>query len=558
MKKKTLQTIRKHSLIERGMHIVIGLSGGPDSVCLFDLLRTLKEELDLTLYAVHVNHKLRPVAAEEDQKYVEALCEEHGISCFSFVVDCMAMADEQNLTSEEAGRKARYEAFGNVAMRIHQSGVPKEKIAIALAHNANDQCETILFRIMRGTGTDGLAGIPYKRFDENGFAIVRPILDLKREEIENYCRERELNPRIDHTNNENIYARNKIRNLLIPYLEENFNENIMETVNRLGQIAAGDRDYLSEEAKKSYRLSLIGDSNTTAFDNPHSNPFDNPHSNPFDNSHSNPFDNPHSNPCGNPCANPCDKPCDEASYKHNDKSGHKQVLDTKVLLGLHSAIRFRVYTIALEKLGMEQNITFAQGELIDKVLVSKRPSAMCDLSDGFVVLKEYDRLVFRQKLTSFDGSNCQDSAGFDEGPNGEYQILTMTRAEFDEFRQAQGKSAEFDEFRQAFMDPQEKPIVYGAFQGVDAKDLCIRTRKPGDVINTGNGTKKIQDFFVDQKVPKHCRDNIRLLARGSRILWVLPSEDFLTESMRQKGRFSADFRLQDTDNDVVLVLKNCD
>lgn len=538
MKKKTLQTIRKHSLIERGMHIVIGLSGGPDSVCLFDLLRTLKEEMDLTLYAVHVNHKLRPVAAEEDQRYAEALCEEHGISCFSFVVDCMAMAEEQNLTSEEAGRKARYEAFGNVAMRIHQNGVPKEKIAIALAHNANDQCETILFRIMRGTGTDGLAGIPYKRFDENGFAIVRPILDLKREEIENYCRERELNPRIDHTNNENIYARNKIRNLLIPYLEENFNENIMETVNRLGQIAAGDRDYLSEEAKKSYRLSLIGDSNTTAFDTL--------------------CDNPCANPCANLCANPYDNPCANPRGKLGDKNSHKQVLDTKVLLGLHSAIRFRVYTIALEKLGMEQNITFAQGELIDKVLVSKSPSAMCDLSDGFVVLKEYDRLVFRQKLTSFDGSNCQDSAGFDEGPNGEYQILTMTRAEFDEFRQAQGKSAEFDEFRQAFMDPQEKPIVYGAFQGVDAKDLCIRTRKPGDVINTGNGTKKIQDFFVDQKVPKHCRDNIRLLAKGSRILWVLPSEVFLTENMRQKGRFSADFRLQDTDNDVVLVLKNCD
>ena len=184
MKKKTLQTIRKHNLIKKGMHIVIGLSGGPDSVCLFDVLNSLKDEWDLTLYAVHINHKLREGAAEEDQHYVEELCAKLNIPCEVFIRDCNVIAAQEGMTSEEAGRKVRYEAFSQVALQIHQNGIPKNKVAIALAHNANDQCETILFRLMRGTGTDGLSGIPYERFEENGFAVIRPILDIGREEIE--------------------------------------------------------------------------------------------------------------------------------------------------------------------------------------------------------------------------------------------------------------------------------------------------------------------------------------------------------------------------------------
>lgn len=488
MKKKTLQTIRRHNLIEKGMHIVIGLSGGPDSVCLFDVLREVADEQELKLYAVHVNHKLRPGAAEDDQRYVEELCQKHNIPCYVFTEDCNVLAAKEGLTSEEAGRKARYDSFGQVALKLYEQSIPKEKIAIALAHNANDQCETILFRIMRGTGTDGLAGIPYKRLDENGFAIIRPILDLKREEIEEYCETRKLHPRIDHTNNENIYARNKIRNMLIPYLEDNFNENIIETVNRLGKIAAQDREYIKVAAQEAYDKAVVG-----------------------------------------------------------DISDSKQVLDVNVLQSLHNAIRFRVYTIALEKLGMEQNVTFAQGENIDKVLASNSPSAMCDLTDGYVALREYHRMVFKQNPTKFDTQikgNTSDTQIKDETQdeikitqtNDGYRLLTMKPVEFEEYKE-------------------KTKTIYGAFQGVDPKELCIRTRKAGDFIKTGNGTKKIQDFFVDQKVPKHCRDQIKLLAKGSSILWVLPSEDFLAENMKKKGRFSTDYKVLNNTDEVVIVLE---
>lgn len=466
MKKKTLQTIKKHNLIEKGMHIVIGLSGGPDSVCLFDVLKELSKEMDLKLYAVHVNHKLRPGAAEEDQAFVEKLCNVQNVPCYIFEEDCNAFAKKEGMTSEEAGREIRYRAFANVASKIEEMGIHKQNIAIALAHNANDQSETILFRLMRGTGTDGLAGIPYKRFDENGYQIIRPILDVKREEIEKYCEERKLSPRIDHTNDENLYARNRIRNLLIPFMEENFNENIIDTVNRLGKIAAADRDYMHREALVAYEKALLD----------------------------------------------------------QEKSSCKVIMDCSSLLELHSAIRFRVYTLALEKIGLGQNVTYAQGELIDKILTSKSPSAIGDITDKIKVYRAYDSLVFSKEEKTLQSN---------------WEIKTLNVTEFEEYK------------KQAYHGNK----VYGAFSGVEAKDLCVRTRKAGDRINTGNGTKKIQDFFVDQKVPKIYREDLLLLAKGSEILWILPSEHFKSETMAQKGRFSADYRASRDEQEAVIVLE---
>ena len=422
--------------------------------------------MDLKLYAVHVNHKLRPGAAEEDQAFVETLCKAQGVPCYSFEEDCNAFAQKEGMTSEEAGREIRYRAFANVASKIEEMGIHKQKIAIALAHNANDQSETILFRLMRGTGTDGLAGIPYKRFDENGYQIIRPILDVKREEIEKYCEERELSPRIDHTNDENLYARNRIRNLLIPFMEENFNENIIDTVNRLGKIAAADRDYMHREALVAYEKALLD----------------------------------------------------------QEESSCKVIMDCGSLLELHSAIRFRVYTLALEKIGLGQNVTYAQGELIDKILTSKSPSAIGDITDKIKVYRAYDSLVFSKEEKTLQSN---------------WEIKTLNVTEFEEYK------------KQAYHENK----VYGAFSGVEEKDLCVRTRKAGDRINTGNGTKKIQDFFVDQKVPKIHRENILLLAKGSEILWILPNEHFKSETMAQKGRFSADYRVSRDEQDTVIVLE---
>ncbi len=245
-------TVRRHALIKKGDHVVIGLSGGPDSVCLFHLLLSIRESKQLTIHPVHINHGFRPGAADEDQAYVEALTLSHGISCRSFVYDCNEIASADKISSEEAGRRVRYQSFALVADEIAEGGVPKDRIKIAVAHHLNDQVETVLFRLLRGTGTDGLAGMEYSRDNGLGVAIVRPLLDVKREEIEAYCQAHELAPRTDLTNNQPLYTRNKIRLELIPYIKEHYNSNFEEAILRLCKIAGDDRSYLGNIAELAF------------------------------------------------------------------------------------------------------------------------------------------------------------------------------------------------------------------------------------------------------------------------------------------------------------------
>ena len=268
--KQIRETICKHNLIEKGDHIVIGLSGGPDSVCLFHVLLKLREDMDLTIHPVHVNHLFRPGAAEADQEYVEKLCERFGHTARVFTVDCNALAEQQGMTSEEAGRKARYDAFWQVALEVaaeaadakaEGSGCTLPDVKIAVGHNADDQAETVLFRILRGTGMDGLAGMAYMREEKRSadagepggiFRIIRPLLDVRRDEVEDYCSALGLQPVTDHTNNEELYTRNKIRLDLIPYIEEKYNANFREGLIRMAKIAAADKEYFWEETAQAY------------------------------------------------------------------------------------------------------------------------------------------------------------------------------------------------------------------------------------------------------------------------------------------------------------------
>ena len=227
---------------DKGDGIVVGLSGGPDSVCLLNLLNSVKEELDLKLAAAHINHMIRGEDADGDEKYAEELCNKLGIKFFSLRKDVEGYGREEGLSSETAGRKVRYDFFNEVANKLGYS-------KIATAHNANDQAETILLRIMRGTGLDGLGGIPVKR--ENRY--IRPILFMKREEIEAYCEENKLSPRIDCTNLEKLYSRNKVRLDILPYMKENFNKDVIEAINRMALLLQDDNNFIVEEVNKVYK-----------------------------------------------------------------------------------------------------------------------------------------------------------------------------------------------------------------------------------------------------------------------------------------------------------------
>ena len=233
-------------------------------MCLFHVLQRLAGRMELRIYPVHVNHRLRPEDAERDQAYAEKIAAEAGWPCRSFVADCPRMAEELGMTSEEAGRKARYDAFVQVAEELRDRagdgspdcpGAGDGRVIIAVAQNANDQAETILHRILRGTGTDGLAGIAYQRY-ERGIPVIRPLLDVPRKEIEEYCREQNLHPVMDHTNEQPIYTRNRIRLQILPQLET-VNGGIVESLNRLGRVAAADKAFLWEEADRRFAGLLL-------------------------------------------------------------------------------------------------------------------------------------------------------------------------------------------------------------------------------------------------------------------------------------------------------------
>jgi tRNA(Ile)-lysidine synthase len=242
------------------------------------------------------------------------------------------MAEELGMTSEEAGRKARYDAFREVGSHIMKEySLSKDQVKILVAQNANDQAETILFRILRGTGPDGLSGIAYLREDESGFRVARPILDIKRAEIERYCEEKGLEPRRDHTNEEALYSRNKIRLKLIPFLEKEFNPSVIDTLNRLGRLAEDDKGYIYQNALKAYK--------------------------------------------------------DIRTEEHG--------LDIKGLMELERPLRRRVLLLALSDMGLRENVTEKHLKAIESVAVSRNHKlAYTELPGGFRAARNKKELIF--------------------------------------------------------------------------------------------------------------------------------------------------------------------
>lgn len=248
MKQKVIETIKKYNLIEKGDKIVIGVSGGPDSITLLNILKELKEnnELDIKfdIYVAHINHLIRKEATS-DEEYVKKYCQNNNIECFIKRVKVEEIAKQEKIGTEEAGRNIRYEFFNEILKKTNSN-------KIAIAHNKNDNAETILMNLLRGSGSKGLKGIEAKRNN-----IIRPLIECNRLEIEEYCEKNNLKPRIDKTNKENIYTRNKIRNLLIPYIEKEFNPNIIETLDRLSKVIKEENDYLEKTVKETYKEILV-------------------------------------------------------------------------------------------------------------------------------------------------------------------------------------------------------------------------------------------------------------------------------------------------------------
>ena len=209
---------------------------------MLDILCKIKKEneINFDIVVAHINHMIREEAIE-DEKYVEEYCKKNQIKFYVQRIDAKKYANNNKIGLEEAGRKLRYDFFDEV-MNLCKAN------KIAIAHNKNDKAETIIMNIFRGSGISGLKGIE----PERSHKYIRPLIECERQEIEQYAKENELNPRIDKTNFENDYTRNKIRNIVIPYVQREFNPNFIETINRLSEVAIETEDYLKNETIKKF------------------------------------------------------------------------------------------------------------------------------------------------------------------------------------------------------------------------------------------------------------------------------------------------------------------
>ena len=238
MIKEVRAYMQQNKMTTPGDHVIVGVSGGADSVCLLFLLHCLKEELGITLSAVHVNHRLR-AEADGEAGFVADLCGQWQIPCHVEEVDVTAFAQEMGLCTEEAARRLRYEVYERLCRDEHTK--------IALAHHENDQAETVLFHLFRGSSIRGMTGILPVRD-----CFIRPLLTRSREEIEAFLKEKQLSFVTDQSNFDTTYARNRIRHEILPLATEHICSQSVSHIAAMAQNTAMAVDFLDEQVEKAY------------------------------------------------------------------------------------------------------------------------------------------------------------------------------------------------------------------------------------------------------------------------------------------------------------------
>jgi tRNA(Ile)-lysidine synthase len=240
MVNKVLQFIREKNMLFPNDRVIVGVSGGADSVCLLNVLLEVKEVIPISIYIVHIEHGIRGNESLEDANFVENLAKKNNLEFRKFSYDVLAEATKSCLGTEEMGRILRYQSFQTALLEFNCN-------KIAVAHNKNDNAETCLLNLFRGSGLKGLSGIPPVRDN-----IIRPLMCVERKEIEKWLAKKQIDYRTDRTNLEDDYTRNKIRLNILPYAQENINRQAVAHIDNASKIIYEAWEYLTEQTEKVY------------------------------------------------------------------------------------------------------------------------------------------------------------------------------------------------------------------------------------------------------------------------------------------------------------------
>lgn len=450
--------IEEEKLIEAGDIVLAGVSGGADSVCLLLLLSEYRKQVDFSLQVVHVEHGIRGAQSRADACFVEMLCERLGVCCHTCAVDVPAYAKEQHLGLEEAARELRYQSFLQVSKQLSRSDATSQ-VKVALAHHADDNAETILFQMARGSGVRGMSGIRTRRQLTEHVMLIRPLLGITREQIEEYLAKRGEAYRIDSTNGDTQYSRNRIRHEILPQLRQINSQAVLHMAQSARQLSELS-DYLEAEAVRVLAAVCVRKPQTW--------------------------------------------------------------LVSKERLEAYPAFLQRevLYRVLAELAGSRRNIGSVHVEMLED-LFSLQVGRQITLPYGLTAERVYEgievscRCMCKADAKLSVEETCEIALSeLEELSEGRWYTLALSEGEVRmRVREFSGEIWEIPKKKYTKLLNYDK-IKYS---------LQFRKRAGGDylTIDEAGHKKKLKNYFIEEKIPRESRDAAWLLTEGAHVLWVV-------------------------------------
>lgn len=460
---KILKAIDDHVMLTKGDNLIVGVSGGADSMLLLHFLLSLAEPLNLKITVAHVNHCLRGAESDRDENFVCNFCNENNIDFKLLKVDVSTFAKQRHQGLEECGRNLRYEFFNSL---VTTSG------KIVVAHNLSDYVETVILNLARGSGVTGLMGIQAKRDN-----IIRPLIYLKKDEIISYCHKKNISYVEDSTNFLPDYTRNKIRLNIVPLLKE-INPNFENAVLNMGSILRQDNDYLNLLAERALETSILEVSNAQMIGS--------------------------------------DYKASNDGVGHNEKAiGHtsssikerqiKIKYDLARLSSLDDAIKTRCIKKMLSEVDKSLSVSYSKMKLILE-LMTNQSGAVNICKDIFIKAKNNQLEIFTSKhpSTYWETNFLKDNTVLTANSR-RFIIKVVEKLEYDRLQK------------------ENREIALFALDYDKISDSCVlRNRREHDRFSPKNRnvSKTLKKFFNEQKIDESKRYDLALIAKDSTVFWI--------------------------------------